>query len=136
MAEEEAAAPAAAAAEEEVAADSNKENGDANEDKADAPADAEPKPDGEIVKCDKPNKEEFERKTQALNDEIAALNNKLTKIDEDIRKTKASGGGQMDDLTQARAQMKQLRDQKVRASACGRTRAESKTPGRRGARRA
>jgi len=103
MAEEEAAAAPAAAAPEAEAAKDAKENG--------AAGDAEPK-DEEVKKCDKPNKEEFDAKVQKLNDEIAELNNKLSAIDVNIAKTKQTSGGGTDDFSQAKAQMKTLRDQK------------------------
>ena len=105
MAEEEAAAAPAAAAPEAEAAKDAKENG--------AAGDAEPK-DEEVKKCDKPNKEEFDAKVQKLNDEIAELNNKLSAIDVNIAKTKQTSGGGTDDFSQAKAQMKTLRDQKAR----------------------
>ena len=72
-------------------------------------ADAEPK---EVVKCDRPNKEEFEAKVQTLESEIHELNDKLAKIDGNITTTKASSGGQMDELQVARDQMKVLRTRK------------------------
>ena len=106
MAEEEAAAAPAAAAPEAEAAKDAKENG--------AAGDAEPK-DEEVKKCDKPNKEEFDAKVQKLNDEIAELNNKLSAIDVNIAKTKQTSGGGTDDFSQAKAQMKTLRDQKASA---------------------
>ena len=105
MAEEEAAAAPAAAAPEAEAAKDAKENGAAGA--------AEPK-DEEVKKCDKPNKEEFDAKVQKLNDEIAELNNKLSAIDVNIAKTKSANGGGTDDFSQAKAQMKTLRDQKAR----------------------
>jgi hypothetical protein len=77
-------------------------------------ADAEPK---EVVKCDRPNKEEFEAKVQTLESEIHELNDKLAKIDGNITTTKASSGGQMDELQVARDQMKVLRTRKVQRRA-------------------
>lgn len=88
---------------------------------APAPAEAEKAADGEEVEkeeikaCSRPDKVVFETEVDSLNVEIASLNEKLQAVDAKITAAKiAQGGDGKDELSQSRAQMKVLRDQKER----------------------
>mmetsp|Transcript_14335 Transcript_14335/g.47903 ORF Transcript_14335/g.47903 Transcript_14335/m.47903 type:complete len:516 (-) Transcript_14335:203-1750(-) len=60
----------------------------------------------------RPDKAEFEKAVLQLNDEVAVYNQQLAALDVKIGEAKSDGGGQSDELKEARAAMKVLRDRK------------------------
>ena len=64
------------------------------------------------MKSPGPNKAEFDAKIRALNDEVQDFNERLSEVDEKISEAKSSGGDQSEELREARATMKSLRDRK------------------------
>lgn len=60
----------------------------------------------------RPNKAEFDAKIVALNDEVQEFNERLSEVDAKIAQAKSSGGDQSEELREARATMKSLRDRK------------------------
>ncbi len=59
-----------------------------------------------------PNKSEFDAKIVALNDEVQDFNERLSEVDAKISEAKCSGGNQSEELREARATMKSLRERK------------------------
>jgi uncharacterized coiled-coil DUF342 family protein len=60
----------------------------------------------------RPNKSEFDAKIVALNDEVQDFNERLSEVDAKISEAKCSGGNQSEELREARATMKSLRERK------------------------
>lgn len=60
----------------------------------------------------RPNKTEFDAKIVALNDEVQDFNERLSEVDTKIAEAKSSGGDQSEELREARATMKSLRERK------------------------
>jgi chromosome segregation ATPase len=60
----------------------------------------------------RPNKSEFDAKIVALNDEVQEFNERLSEVDAKIAEAKSSGGDQSEELREARATMKSLRERK------------------------
>ena len=59
-----------------------------------------------------PNKSEFDAKIVALNDEVQDFNERLSQVDAKISEAKCSGRNQSEELREARATMKSLRERK------------------------
>ena len=55
---------------------------------------------------------EFDAKIVALNDEVQDFNERLSEVDTKIAEAKSSGGDQSEELREARATMKSLRERK------------------------
>ena len=59
-----------------------------------------------------PNKTEFDAKIVALNHEVEDFNKRFSEVDTKIAEAKSSGGDQSEELREARATMKSLRERK------------------------
>lgn len=65
-----------------------------------------------MSKCSGPDKSDFDAKIVALNDEVQDFNERLSEVDAKIADAKSSGGDQSEELREARATMKSLRERK------------------------
>mmetsp|Transcript_1152 Transcript_1152/g.3440 ORF Transcript_1152/g.3440 Transcript_1152/m.3440 type:complete len:492 (+) Transcript_1152:139-1614(+) len=70
------------------------------------------KPEIPLKAMIRPNKSEFDAKIIALNNEVQDFNDRLSEVDAKIAEAKSSGGDQSEELREARATMKSLRDRK------------------------